>query len=235
LVLEGDELKRYEEGGLKHVVPGPDGRAVFTGAGVRTNRLKVWAGGPANAGYCLPATEGRFFLSIGTAEGDRGGRLAVYLLDYEFPLAKDVGFTHSIHFDGWDRTTFGPWKRIFFIPRAELIIIFPESNDRLELHHFDVDEALAKSGLDYLLVTSQPPSAAKRGSEFTYQLVVKSRREDVRYKIGSGPDGMKVSSKGLVRWLVPMENRTDASNVILTISDGSGQEVFHSFELRLID
>jgi hypothetical protein len=46
---------------------------------------------------------------------------------------------------------------------------------------------------------------------------------------------MKVSSKGLVRWLVPMENRTDASNVILTISDGSGQEVFHSFELRLID
>ncbi len=123
----------------------------------------------------------------------------------------------------------------FFIPRARLIVVFPESNDRLELHHFDADEALEKSGLEYLLVTSQPPIAAQRGGEFKYQVVVKSRKGEVNYQVSSGPPGMKVSPTGLVTWQVPADSREDETNVILGVRDSSGQEVFHPFVLKIAD
>jgi S1-C subfamily serine protease len=233
-VLEGDELKRYEEGGLKHVVPGPDGRTLCTGRGVQTVQLKPWGGGPSKAGYCLPATEGNFILSVTSAEGKKSGSIALYLLNHEEPIVKDVGVAHDIRFDGWDRNPFGPWKRIFFIPRAELIVIFPESNDRLELHHFDLNEALDNSGLDYLLVTSQPPTTARRGTEFRYQVVVKSRKEGVKYQVNSGPPGLEVSPTGLVKWQVPANDGEAGSDVIVTIRDASGQEVFHTFSLKRV-
>ena len=183
-VLQGDELKRYDEGGTGYVVPGPDGRVVYTAAGLRTNQLKGLDGAP-KVGLCLPATEGAFFLALTSAEGGKGGRIGIYMQGNDQPLVKDVGFEHGVHYD---RGTFGPWKRIFFIPRAKLIVVFPESNDRLELHHFDVEEALEKSGLDYLLVTSRPPATAKRGAEYSYQMdgeVEEGRREGSgRYRPG---------------------------------------------------
>ena len=157
-VLQGDELKRYDEGGTGYVVPGPDGRVVYTAAGLRTNQLKGLDGAP-KVGLCLPATEGAFFLALTSAEGGKGGRIGVYMQGNDQPLVKDVGFELGVHYD---RGTFGPWKRVFFIPRAKLIVVFPESNDRLEFADFDVEEALEKSGLDYLLVTSRPPATAKR-------------------------------------------------------------------------
>jgi hypothetical protein len=234
-VLEGDELKRYEGGELGHIVPGPDGRVVYTNQGVRTNRLAGLKGGPPKPGYCLPAVEGNFYFTLTPAEGGKGGSLAVYLLGNEQPLVKDVGFTHGIHFDGWDRNFFGPWKRIFFIPRAKLIIVFPESNDRLELHRFDVEEALEKSGLDYLLVTSRPPATATRGGEYTYQVAVKSKAGGVRYQLAAGPERLEVSPGGLVKWRVPADFKGNEGDVILTIRDASGQEVFHTFTIRISD
>jgi hypothetical protein len=232
-VLEGEELKRYNEGGTGHVVPGPDGRVVYTAQGPRTNQLKGVSGGPAKSVYSLPAVEGDFYLALTPAEGGKGGTAAVYLLGNDLPLVKDVGFGHGIYFDGWDRQMFGPWKRIFLVPRARLIVVLPEGNNRLELHRFDLDAALEKSGLDYLLVTSRPPQAARRGAEFAYQVEVKSRRGEVKYALASGPEGMTVSPTGLVRWRVPAGFKGGESTVVLTIRDASGQEVFHTFPVRI--
>ena len=234
-VLQGDELKRYNEGGMGHVVPGPDGRMIYTAVGPRTNQLKGVRGAPAKPAYCLPAVEGDFFLSLTPAEGGQGGRLGVYLPGIEQPLVKDAGFDHGIHFDSWDRNFFGPWKRIFFVPRAKLVIVFPDGNDRLELHRLDVDEALDKSGLDYLLVTSRPPATAKRGAEYMYQVVVKSKKGQVKYQIDSGPEGLRVSPEGLIKWQVPADFKGAGSDVILTVRDASGQEAFHTFTIRVTD
>ena len=234
-VLQGEDLKRYGGGGLGHIVPGPDGRAVFTATGVVTNQLKTFGGESSKLGYCLPAVEGSLFLSLTPGENGKGGALTVYLLGNEQPLVKDVGFTHGIHFDSWDRTTFGPWKRVFFIPRAKLIVVFPEGNDRLELHPFNLDEALDKSNLDYLLVTSLPLKTAKRGAEYTYQITAKSKKGNVKYQFGSGPEGLEVTPTGLVKWRVPASIRDNSADVLLNVRDDSGQEVFHSFTISLID
>ena len=122
--------------------------------------------------------------------------MGVYLLGADRPVVKDAGFDHGIHFDTADRNLFGPWKRIFFIPRAKLVVVFPEANDRLELYRFDVDEALDKSGLDYLLVTSRPPATAKRGGEFTYQVVVKSKKGQVKYQLTPARKGCRCPPEG---------------------------------------
>ncbi len=233
-VLQGDELKRTDVGGsMGHIVPGPDGRFVYTAVGPRTNELKDVRGGPAQPAYCLPAVEGDFFLSLSSAVKGQGGRLGVYLLGTNRPVLKDAGFDHGIQFDTADRNLFGPWKRIFFIPRAKLVVVFPEANDRLELYRLDVDEALDKSGLDYLLITSRPRATAKRGGEYTYQLVVKSKKGQVKYKLDSGPEGMQVSPEGLLKWRVPADFKGEEGDVILNVRDGSGQEVFHTFTIRI--
>jgi hypothetical protein len=234
LVLQGDELKRYDEGGVGHVVPGPDGRVVYTAAGVRTNQLKSVAGAP-KAGYSLPSAEGNFFLTVSAAEGSNPGGLAVYMLGQEQPLVKDAGVKHGVHFDGWDREMFGPWKRIYFIPRAKVIVVFPDGNDRLELYPFDVEAALEKSGLDYLLVSSRPTTTAKRGAEYTYQITAKSKKGDVKYHLSAGPPGMEVSPTGQVKWRVPLDFKAGEADVLITARDASGQEAFHTFTIRLGD
>jgi hypothetical protein len=234
-VLQGTELKRYNEGGMGHIVPGPDGQFVYTAAGVRTNQLKGVGWAPAKPGYCLPAVEGSFFLALTPAEGGKGGRLTISLQGNDQPLVKDAGFDHGVHFDGWDRELFGPWKRVFFIPRAKVIVVFPDGNDRLELYPFDVEAALDRSGLDYLLITSRPPAQAKRGAEYTYQATAKSKKGGVKYQLSSGPEGMEVSPAGLVKWQVPAGFQGAEADVLITVRDASGQEVFHTFTVRVSD
>ena len=45
-----------------------------------------------------------------------------------------------------------------------------------------------------------------------------------------GPDGMKVSAAGVVTWNVPATATEE--QVLITIADASGQEIFHTFKLK---
>lgn len=230
-VLEGGVVKRYDEGGLHHVVPGPDGRTAYTAKGVVSASLKRAEKDDDGYGYCLPAVRGDYFLSLTSAQGGKGGGFTVYLRGLRLPVAKLDHANHGLSFDGWDRENFGPWRRVYFVPDAKVIVVLPSSNDQIVLHKFDPDAALAASGQDYLLVTSRPPAAVKAGETFTYPVVVKAKSPKVTYKLDAGPKGMEVSAAGVVTWRVPADAAGD-HEVILTISAG-GQEVFHTFTVRV--
>src|SRR5262249_842521 len=105
-------------------------------------------------------------------------------------------------------------KRLHFIPAGKLVVFVPASNDKLVLRRFDLDEALDKAGIDFLLVTSQPPTQAKPGTAVDYQLAVKSKKGGVKYKLESGPPGMKLSAEGRLRWEVPANFADAEANVI---------------------
>ena len=126
-------------------------------------------------------------------------------------------------------------KRVHFIPGAKLIITIPQTNDQLVLHRFDIEEALEKSGIDYLLVTSQPPLSAKKGAAFTYQVVAKAKKGGLKFRLESGPAGMVVSAAGELRWSVPAGTADKDVSIIVTVSDAAGQETFHTFSLALKD
>jgi hypothetical protein len=68
----------------------------------------------------------------------------------------------------WGRTNLTADKCIHLLPDAKLVVYIPPAKDWLVLHRFDLNEMLAKSNLDYLIVTSQPPPSVKRGETYTY-------------------------------------------------------------------
>src|SRR5439155_26775690 len=155
-----------------------------------------------------------YFLSLTSASGGKGGGFIVYLRSLKLPIARLDKAQHGLSFDGWDREPLGPWKRVFFVPDAKVIVVLPTSNDQLVLHKFDADAALEKSGLDYLLITSRPPTVVKAGTNFSYAITVKSRNPKIEFKLDSGPKGMKVSDAGVVTWKVPEDAPTDDTDVI---------------------
>ena len=232
-VIAGGEVKRYENANLFHTIPGPDGRWVYTSKGVVTRNMKYASADDEKYGYCLPATSGDYFFSPTTAKEDRtGGTFTVYHRGMKGPIGKLDKADHGLVFDNWDRDPYGPWRRVFFIPEAKIIVVLPVSNDRVVLHKFDLDDALEKSGLDYLFVVSQAPRSTKAGETLTYPIKVKAKNAKVTYQLDSGPKGMEVSAAGVVTWAVPADATGD-QEVILTVRDGAGQEVFHTFTVKV--
>ncbi|WP_020471586.1 S1C family serine protease [Zavarzinella formosa] len=246
-VCEGGAVKRYGDGDLRHVIPGPDGRTVFTGKGLVTRLLTRADEADAAYGYCLPAVRGDYFLSvssiggrvvgnrvIGGGPGGKGGGFTVYLRGLKQPVAKLDDADHGLAFDGWDREEFGPWRRVCFVPDAKVIIVLPASNDRLVLHKFDPEAALEKSGQNYLLVTSRSPREVKIGMLMSYPVKVKAKNAKVTFKLDSGPKGMAVSPTGVITWTPSSDETAGDRDVILTIRDGEGLEVFHTFTVRVV-
>src|SRR5262249_49729969 len=68
----------------------------------------------------------------------------------------------------------------------------------------------------------------------TYSPVVKAKKGGVKLRLQAGPDGMKLTPENALDWPVPTDYREDSAGVILSVSDGSGQEVFHNFRLTIV-
>jgi S1-C subfamily serine protease len=231
-VVESGLIKEYRAGALGHVIPGPDGRMIFTARGIVNARFNRVDANDASYGYCLPAVRGNYFLSLSPADGAKGGGLAIYLLGYPRPLAR-LEIAHGLRFDSRDREPFGAWQRIFLIPDANTVVVLPESNDQVVLHQFDVEAALEKSGVNYLLVTSQPPRIVKEGELFRYAVVVKAMQPPISFKLETGPKGMEVSKGGIVTWKTSIGTAGRQEEVVVTVGDAQGQEVFHTFGIRV--
>jgi hypothetical protein len=213
-------------------LPGPDGRTIFTARGLLNSHLKQ-VREDQKFGYCVPAVRGNLFLAMTPADKTKRGGFSVHVLGHAAPIAKLSDAGHGLTFTLMDHGALGAWNRVHFVPQANLIIVLPDTNDRLVLHKFDVDAALEKSDVDYLFVASPPPPAARTGATFTYPLVVKAKQKGVTYKIESGPTGMAVSTDGVIQWNVPSDFKDASQVVILTIKDGKGQEIFHTLTVRI--
>jgi hypothetical protein len=126
-------------------------------------------------------------------------------------------------------------KRVHLFPDSKLLLTIPSTNDRLLLSRFDLDELLEKGGTDYLLITSRPLTTAIQGKLYTYNISVKSKKGEVKYRLDGAPDGMKVSADGKLAWDVPPHLAGTDVDIILTVTDASGQEVFHTFKIAIKD
>lgn len=239
-VVEGNEVKRYDEGGLHHVAPGPDGQTVYTARGFVSRTLRRGDVEDAKFDYCLPALQGNYFISLTSAIGGNRtadgrpltGGFSIFLKGIRAPLIRMENADHGLSFDGWDREEFGPWKRVYLVPDAKLVAILPPSNDRVILYKVDLDDALEKSGRDYLLVASTPPPVVRAGTKFNYAIATKARNNPVSFKLESSPAGMRVSRTGVVEWEIPTD-AAETHEVILSIKDLKGNEVFHTFKLKV--
>jgi hypothetical protein len=219
------------------VIPGPDGRVLYTPSGLYTNELKpldATARDRRDVRRYLPADQGDYYLCLEVA----GGRpsATVYLAGTPQSLftIRDPGVPVT---DERVRAPAGLLldKRVHLLPAAKLLITIPVGDSRLMLRHLDVEEELEKSGINYLFVISEPPPIARRGAEYGYQLSVKSKSAGVTYKLDSGPAGMAISQTGKLTWPVPADFAEQETDIIVTIRDKTGQECLHSFKVRVRD
>ncbi len=246
VVLEGSGAKRYgEHQGTWFVMPGPDDKYVYPGGyGVVSERVRPVANVPfsmgTGAGFAshlyLPAHHGPFYLHASTIDGFGQkdavpvGTIRLFMHGSKEPVAtyaktavckygweglRGLGIEHSVH----------------LIPRAKLLVVVPEARDELRLYPADLEAALDAAGRDYLLVTSAPPAHYRKGTAFAYQIEVTARKGPVTFRLATGPKGMTVSAAGAVRWAVPAGFADGRVDVILSIKDATGQEVFHTLTL----
>jgi hypothetical protein len=232
MLVSGRRVKtNYAHDTAGHVIPGPDGKTLFTARGLWTTDCKPV--NPRDQTYYLPTTDPGLHLGVRPGNpADPGGPrpvLSLYAGGTDAPLVTLPQVELPPGFNPWDREPLGFDQRVHLVVGAGVFVILPATNDRLVLYRFDLVAALDRSGIDYLLVTSQPP-AVRPGDKLEYRIVTLSKKGGVKYRLESGPPGLTVSAAGVVRWDMPADFKEE--EVIVHVSDASGQERFHTFKLR---
>lgn len=252
MVQTGNTVTVYQQHGGNggYIAPSPDGKLVFTGSNIYTPDLQpVLAPGaaaapPVQSGIqFLPAVQGSMYLGIHFNPRNQTPGRAPQVFTREFwlylpgdsrPLVQVAQYQDTADFmDRTGRDQLALPKRVWLIPDAKVLVTLPTTNDSVQLTRFDLDEALNKSGTDYLFVASDPPTDARKGERYAHQLVVKSKRGSAKCKLDAGPPGMTVTPDGKVEWTVPGDFADGTATVIISVSDASGQEVFKTFKITL--
>jgi predicted Zn finger-like uncharacterized protein len=217
-------------------LPSADGRFIFTPRGRLNRRLKQVPTPELKGAYVVPAAEpGPYLALAGTC--NLGAQ----------PPYKQVAGEMSVHtedrkllfvlrgLDELKAVVKMPWEqRIHYYPHGKLLVTLGAEADRLILRRIDLTEQLDRSDIDYLVVVSRPP-AARAGAAFSYRLDVRSKQGGVKVRLESGPAGLTVTAEGQVSWNVPAKLESTDTDVVVTVTDRSGQEVFHTFSIELLE
>jgi S1-C subfamily serine protease len=214
------------------VLPGDNGRVLCTARGLLGLDWQPF--GPVSVGpfICVPAVRGPYFIGFRHVENLMTPGLYVVGEDRPIELLSRQLFKVLEKMGQWP---YWPEESIYLFPEQKVLALLPPERDRLFLYRFDVDRLVAASRLDYLLVSSQPPTTARRGQTFTYPIRVLSRRGGVTYRLNAGPLGMQIGPDGKLSWVVPADFADKDVSVIVTIRDAGGQERFHTFFLTVLD
>ncbi len=218
----GDNKSRYEHETAGYLAMGDDYRvyaqtgAVYTSQLVSTGKV---------SGTPVPGLGGTLFLV------SQNGVPSIFQSGTTRPLAplsplKDC----NQQMDPWGRTPFDADRRIVFAPSLGYLLYFPISNSEAIVRPFNLEGVLKNSGVDYLVVTSDPARIVTPGKTWSYQLNVLSKKKSaLKYTLQSNPDGMAISESGKITWEVPSSLTTPQKIIVLV--EASGESTFHSFEL----
>ncbi len=241
----------YQHEELGQVVPGPDGRTVYTGAGVRYSALGQPLGTVDTSAalfsrdMVIPSADPSYYLSIGglpsiaydpNAGSKPGGPVtaAVHSAADGSPLFKVYGLDEMAGTDTkaeWHGDDFTTDKRFHLIPAAEVLITIPASNDRVVMRSPKL--GLEGAGGDRLLVVSPPDVAAVAGQKLVHQIVARSKPGGITFALVRGPEGLAVAPDGTVTWAVPAGQKKGEATAVVSVGDASGAERFHTLKIHV--
>jgi len=252
LVIDGGKVQtQRQRWGTWFVQPGPDARHICAaGHGLLTDRVQpaddvVYSKQNGSIDYTfVPAHQGPYYLHLhlktglhaagtGINKDDPEWGATVYLLGEKRPIAQMPNLRIPTYAEWNALSGLGILGCVHMVPRANLIAVVPASRDKLVLSPFNVEEELERSGVKYLLITSEPPASVKRGQALAYAVKAKARAGGVTFKLESGPQGMTVTPQGQLNWQVPGDFADRETEVLISARDADGQQVFHSFPLTV--
>jgi len=235
-----------------HIVPGPDGRTIFTALGGRyeADGKPIDREGSSDRSRprepVIPSADPSYYLSI--------SGLPPAALDSNRTSSPAEAVTASVHAarDGsrlltiygldemagnfkveeWFKGDFTTDKRFHFVPAAQLMITIPLTNDRLVLRSLKIDHSLDRAGGDRVVVTSPTGLSATAGQKLVHRIVAQSKEAGITYTLARGPEGLNVAPDGQLTWMVPQGFKGEATAVVV-VGDASGAELFHTLKIRV--
>jgi predicted Zn finger-like uncharacterized protein len=211
IVIKDRVIDRLVGGGT---LPAPDASRVFGQAGLYNDKqqpVTIVPTNQANPVWFVPGVEGKCYLAV-SGKSARGAdqksiQVAIHLDDPRKPLAARTDVTGLEGVVGLDGSALTPplQKHLFLIPDAKVLAVVPASKDRVILHRWDVDAALAKAADAAPFVTSRPTRPAVQGQRFSYQIKISAASDELDFRKLEGPPGSAVNPTGLVTWQVPAD------------------------------
>jgi hypothetical protein len=246
IAIDGRSVRLgYEHESVGHVVPGADGRTIFTGAGYRRNSdgklLDPAKGRAPSAESLIPSLDPNYYLAIsgtGRAAGRPSGSVSASVRltssGAELVTARRLDeMAEAGRNQGGIGDALTLDKRFHFLPAANLLVTVPPSNDRLVLRRLSLDEGIARSSTPILVVTSATELSARRGQRLIHQIQVRSSKGGTTFDLSHVPDGLAVFGDGSMRWQVPLNAERKEYEAIVTIGDASGQQIFHTVRIKV--
>ena len=240
-IVDGKLRGNYEHSSVGAIMPGPDGRVIYTAAGRFGPNCEHFDDIPRGnvSQVLLPAASGPFYLTlsydaIANFRNPAPLRLTVHCQNDRAPLLTVADATlpdipRNIH--PAQMTALALQQRLFLLPVADALVSVPSTSDQFLIQPFNVQEELDKAGTDYFFVSSMSPTVLQRGKKLSYQIEVLSKQGKVQYSLESAPPGMSVSPQGLLTWDVPADFSADNAAATIKVRDGSGQEILHAVRL----
>ncbi|MGE3804820.1 MAG: hypothetical protein AB7K24_09130 [Gemmataceae bacterium] len=143
LAIDGDRvIHRYMHESVGHVLPGPDGKVIYTANARFTTELQPIAGfNRFDTAYMVPSHHGDYYLKwipkpphVLTLHRAGGDKASVKLDNVELPTKLT---------DPLERRKMLPFhKRVHLIPLAKLLIVVAENEKTLVLHRCDPEQVL---------------------------------------------------------------------------------------------
>jgi hypothetical protein len=223
------------------LVPSGDGQAIYSGSCVANEGLQVQHPNPPpqdSPRAYLPAVDGPYYMRLDYKNwmGPLGGNLEFYVAGQRQSFARlaDVeGVTHERINHGKLDDTLAHDQRVWFIPQAKLVVTIGQTGTQLVLRRFDPETALRQSGMDYLFIASRPTPSTRKGNFYNYQVVVKSSKGGVSYRLAFGPEGMSVAGDGRLTWAVPAGFALTEATASVVVRDATGRETFQTFAIAI--
>lgn len=221
---------------------GADGSFFCTMIGVYSDALtEIYPKGNSaklSSSPYVPAKQGQFFFRIGQGRNETIKNFNFFIVGHARPFAvmpNFVGFNVEKNVYSGSGGRLAIDRRYLLLPESNVLVALPAEDDRLILKKFDVRELLAKSSVDYLVVTSTPPRVAKRGAMLQYQVTAFSKNDGLTYRLKSGPPKMTISPEGKLSWAVPVNFAASIIDVSVMVANDSGQETLHNFRSAVRD
>jgi hypothetical protein len=263
LALRGREIRAFERhSDSGHLLPGQDGRTVFTGNGERLDlegqprdgggQPTAQPGKPSNSpppkpARLIPSAEPAYYLAIdglGPGTGPPSAESRVVVSFRALGLDRPLGTVEV----PWPASNPGAApqpgaqpprrpdddQRFHWVPAADLLVVIPPGDDRLLLRRVGLDELLRKLKEDDLFVGSPRGMDVVLGQPFRRAIAAKTGRGRVEFALAKGPGGMSLSPEGVLAWDQPAGEPGHEVEVVVEARDGSGRAVTETIVLRLL-
>jgi hypothetical protein len=256
LALRGRAVRGFQRhSDFGHLIPGQDGRTVFTGRGERLDlegQPRVRAGTPtAGPGIPLPPNQLQSAPPRLVPSAEPAYYLAINGLGTQLsPGAAGSKAVVAFHALGLDRplgTLEVPWQvpgpvpppphdnqRFHWIPAADLLCVIPPSDDRLLLRRIRLDELLSRLGEDDLFVSSPRGVDVLLGRPFRHAIEARSGRGQPEFTLSKGPTGLRVTAGGELIWDEPIGKPGDQVEAVVELRDAAGHTITETMILRLL-